>query len=628
VAEPDLVEPTIASVVGVEETGSGSLADALHERLRSRRALLVLDNFEHVTAAAPAAAALLAAAPGLKLLVTSRAVLRLSGEHDYPVPPLSLPTAGGAVEASEAVELFAQRARAARPGFALEEHARAVAEICVALDGLPLALELAAARTRVLSPEDLRDRLERRLPLLERGPADLPERQRTLRATIEWSHELLGEGERRLLARLAVFAGGWNVEAAEAVCDADLDALTSLVEQSLARRRPDGRFSMLQTVREYGLERLEALGEGEPTRARHAEHFLALAEAAEERLTGADAAQWFERLEADLDNLRAALAWTGSSGETELELRLATALRRFWHVRGHITEGRRWLDDAIGRRHAAAPEVQARALVAASALLYDEEELDRAEALLEEALALFRQAGDERAAARALSELGGIAALREDYVRASALFQETLPFFRAAGDTRALLVTLSNLASVTDLAGDHVRGRELGEETLVLARESGDRDQVTISLHNLARGALREGRREDARTLLSESVDVALELGFRSLIASCLEAFAEIWLADGDVERAARLLGASGVLLDEVGGDLGPEERAGRAATAAEIERRLGAAAVAGLTAEGARLPPSDAVSLARFATADERRTLGDVLPPIENGDPGDETED
>jgi predicted ATPase/DNA-binding SARP family transcriptional activator len=339
VRDPALVASTVAAALGAGETGAGSVETALFEHLRDQHTLLVLDNFEQVTAAAPLVAELLGAAPRLKVLVTSRGVLRVSAEHEYPVPPLPLPDPADAGDPdsllrNEAVALFVERARAVRPGFALDGEARAVVDICAALDGLPLALELAAARVKVLSPSALRDRLERRLPLLERGPADLPGRQRTMRATIDWSYDLLDEADRALFARLAVFAGGCTVEAAEAVCEADLDGLAALVDASLLRERPGGRaetrFAMLEVVREYAVERLEASGESERLRRRHAGHYADLGERAEPELTGAEAVRWLGYLEAEHDNIRAALAWAGTAGEREVELRLAGSMHYFW----------------------------------------------------------------------------------------------------------------------------------------------------------------------------------------------------------------------------------------------------------------------------------------------------------
>ena len=466
-ADPALVEPTVAAALGVEESGAGSLTEALHEHLRARQALVVLDNFEHLTAAAPVAAGLLAAAPGLKLLVTSRALLRLSGEHDYPVPPLSLP---GAATTAEERSSAARRSRSSSSGparsvatFSLEEHAPAVAEICVALDGLPLALELAAARTKVLSPEALRDRLERRLPLLERGP-----RRPSAAAADPAGHD-------RLEPRPARRGGAAAVRAPRGL-RRRLDArggrgrvrreprrahLARRAEPRAGPARGD-RFSMLQTVREYALERLDERGEADDLRRRHAQHFVDLAEAAEAELTPRS------RRVARPPRRRARqpARRSGLDRRHRRERARAAARDRLAQVLADAGPHHRGPPLARGGDRPRAParlrRLRARALAAEAALIYDEAELGRARALLEEALELFRAVEDEREAARALSELGGIAALEEDYVRASALFEETIPIFRAAGDTRALLVTLGNLASVTDLGGDHVRGRALG----------------------------------------------------------------------------------------------------------------------------------------------------------------------
>ena len=608
VRDPELVAPTVAAALDIEESGADSLGAALRAHLRECECLLVLDNFEQLTGAAPVVADLLAAAPGLKVLVTSRAVLRLSGEHDYPVPPLPLPSAAAADDAdallhNEAVALFVQRARAVRPGFALERHARAVVDVCIALDGLPLALELAAARVQVLSPEALRDRLERRLPLLDRGPADLPARQRTMRATIDWSYDLLGDEERELFARLAVFAGGCTVEAAEAVCDAELGRLESLVGMSLLRERPgaggEPRFAMLETVREYAAERLEEGGEAEAMRRRHAEHYAGLVERAEPEMTGAEAAHWLERLDAEHDNIRAALAWSGAAGGRDIELRLAASMHYFWRLRGHLTEARRWLEPALSRDGAAPAGVRARALTALSAVVDRQGEHERCVRLLEEALDLFREEGDDRRAARTLSELGGAAAIMGDLDRAAALFEETLPIFRAAEDQRAQMVTLSNLAAVANLRGDYERGRRLNEEALSLARAAGDLDQTIISLHNLGRAALAQNGGDEARRFFDESLRLGFELGYRELVATCLEGLAELACREGDLGRSARLLGAAEAVLTDMGVHLGPEEQEGYESTLATLSATLGADRLDTLRAEGAALPLDDAVALA-----------------------------
>ncbi len=608
VHDPALVAPTIGRTLGVGEGGYESLHEALQAELQERITLLVLDNFEHVLPASHLVAELLAAAPGLKVLVTSRSILRLSGEHDYPVPPLPLPDPRAAGDSATlahnpAVMLFVERASAVRPDFRLEGHERAVAEICAALDGLPLALELAAARAKVLSPEALRKRLERRLPLLVRGPSDLPGRQQTLRATIDWSYDLLDEDERRLFAALAVFAGGCTPETAESVCGGDLDTLTSLLDKSLLRRRPgsdrEERFVMLETVREYAAERLEEEGEAESLRRAHGEYFVRLAEKAEPELTGVSGAAWLERLDAEHENLRAALAWAASDGEPELALRLAVALHYFWRFRGHLTEGRRWLEGALARDGDPASPARARALMATAAIVDRQGDHEGARHLLEEALDRFRALGDRALEARALAELGGIAIVEGDYEHGAQLLEETIPLFREAGDSRALMVSLGNLASVKNLQGDRERGRALGEESLALARERSDRDQTAITLHNLGRASLVEGRPDEALAPLEESLEIAGELGYRELIAYCLGGFAEIAAAGGDHERAARLLGAAEALYDELGISLGPEEQEGHERTAALLEGELGPDLLGRLRAEGRTLELEPAIAMA-----------------------------
>lgn len=362
-ADPALVAPAIAGALGVREAAGQPPAERLKARLRDKQLLLLLDNCEHLLPAAPLVADLLAAAPGLRVLATSRAPLRLSGEREFAAPPLALPDAERPPPPEElreyaAVRLFAARAEAAQPDFRVTgENAAAVAAICRRLDGLPLALELAAARVKMLAPAALLARLDDRLALLTGGARDLPRRQQTLRGTLEWSHDLLAPHERALFARLATFAGGWTLAAAEAVAAGDapaaavLDGLTALVDQGLVQRiaGADGapRFTMLETIRGYAAERLAASGEGETVRARHADHYLALAEAAEPHLKAAREGAWLARLAADQDNLRAALAWLLARGAGARAARLAVALWYFWWVRGDLSEGRRWLD-AVG----------------------------------------------------------------------------------------------------------------------------------------------------------------------------------------------------------------------------------------------------------------------------------------
>lgn len=503
--------------------------------------------------------------------------------------------------------LFTARARAVRRDFDLRANTRAVAEICVALDGLLLALELAAARVNVLSAAALRDRLERRLPLLVAGPRDVPVRQQTLRAAIDWSYDLLGEGERELFSRLAVFAGGCSATAAGDVCGATLAALGSLVEKSLIQQRPgsdgDVRFGMLETMREYASERLREREDAELRRRAHAEHFLALAEEAEPELKGEGAAAWLARLEDEHDNFRAALGWARRAGATELELRLASALDVFLELRGHLTEGRGWLEGALSRRGEAPAPVRAKALKAAAILVLRQGDHRLARGLLEEALALYRDLGDERWVARMLANLGSVAIHEGDYERATGLFEETIPLFRAAGDDRALAVTLSNLASIAKVGGDDARARELGEEGLAVALRGGDKEAASISLHNLARAALRERRHDDAARRFADSLELGVELGYKELIAYCVEGFGELAAARREWRRAARLLGAGKSMFDALGVPVGSEEREGYEATLERLEEPLGDAALAKGAAEGRAMSPEQAVSYALEST-------------------------
>jgi predicted ATPase/class 3 adenylate cyclase len=393
--QAELFFSTVAETLGVQETGEQPLDESLKDYLKERRLLLVLDNFEQVLGAAPTVTELLAAAPGLKVLATSRAPLGLYGEHEYDVPPLSVPDVRHLPDLKvlsqyEAVRLFIERAKAAKADFEVtDESAPAVAEICVRLDGLPLAIELAAARIKMLPPNALLHRLGSSLKLLTGGARDLPERQRTLRATIEWSFALLDEGEQVLFGRLAVFSGGRTLEAIEGICDAEGDlavdtfeGVSSLLDKSLLRQEegPGGepRFVMLETVHEFAREKLKESAEAEEIKRIHAQYFLTLAEEAYTELKGANQLQWLEKLEAEHDNMRAALSWALEHKQVELALRLGSALWWFWWMRGHNSEGRRWLEQALAMDGRGSPEVRAMALAGAGALASEQGDLDRA----------------------------------------------------------------------------------------------------------------------------------------------------------------------------------------------------------------------------------------------------------
>jgi predicted ATPase/class 3 adenylate cyclase len=570
ISDPNLVISAVAQILGLRETGGRSLSETVTSSLRERQLLLLLDNFEQILPAARLVADLLAACPRLTVLVTSRAALRLRGEREYAVPPLALPdpkreTSVEVLRAYAAVALFTERAVDARASFGLiEENASTVAEICRRLDGLPLAIELAAARIKLVSPEALLHRLDRRLPLLTGGARDLPERQRTLRDTITWSYDLLDEAEQALFRRLGTFIGGCTIEAAEAVCDADgeigidvLDGIASLVDKSLLRQEdgPDGepRLTTLETIREYALEWLEASGEAAELRRRHADYCVMLAERAAPELRGHGQAACLARLEADHDNLRAALRWAIEQGEVESGLRLAGALAWFWYVHGHWTAGLGWLEAALAASDGASASTRATALDGAGFLALVLGDRLRATTLLEHGLALFRDLADARGIARSLGRLGLVARNAGAYARATALLEESLGLYRGLGDTKGIATALWQLGSVARDRGDYARATPLFAESLALYQDLGDTRGVSIALTDLGLAAHARGESERAATCLEESLALSRGLGDRRHAAEVLEALARVVRAQGQPERAAQLLGAAEALREAVG---------------------------------------------------------------------------
>ena len=572
VMNPGIVAATIAETLGLRETPGEPVEQTLRDYLRPRRLLLVLDNFEHVVAAAPLVADLLAHAPSLEVLVTSRAPLRLSGEHELPVPPLALPADDGAIGlddalASEAVRLFVERARNVRGDFTLgERNASAVAAICRRLDGLPLAIELAAARIRLLSPQAILARLDNRLSLLAGGERDRPERQQTLRAAIAWSHDLLGPEEQTLFRRLGVFAGGCTIDAAEEVTAAGmaslavLDALMVLVENSLVRQEEstagglaDPRFSMLQTIQEFAVEQLDANGEAGTIRDAHAAYFARVATAAEPHLTGASAVVWLDRLDADHDNLRAALAWLRERGHTQETVTLAGALWRFWWLRGHVSEGREELERALAATGAVDAIARAAALDAAGVLAETQGDFDRAEALHTEALALSRQAANQTGIARALGNLGVVAADRGDEAQAMTFLEESLALSRALDDAQMVATALNDLGGLAYSRGDLDRAESLLQESLALRRTSGSESEIARSLNNLGAVALHRGDDIQACRLFEESLSLYRAAGDRWGAAGVLNGLALAELRQGDAPAAAALLEESVMLFQELG---------------------------------------------------------------------------
>jgi non-specific serine/threonine protein kinase len=552
ITDPALVASAVAQSLGVRETGEVALADGLKATLQPKRLLLVVDNLEHLLPAASLIADLLGACPDLAILVTSRAVLHLSGEHVYLVPPLALPDTRrlppleelGQVEA---VRLFVDRARAARSGFALTGgNAPAAAAICARLDGLPLAIELAAARGRLLSPPALLALLDQRLRVLTGGPRDVPDRQQTMRATIAWSYDLLSPGQQRLLRRLAVFAGGWTLEAAEAVCDPDLDVfegLAALVDHSLVHQiqQTDGtvRFGMLETMREYALDQLAASGETDETRARHAHAFLRLAEALNPDIDLGSVPE--PRLVPELENLRAALTWFDEVRDVERCLQLTCEMGSLWH-QSRLREGMAWLERTFADPAAVSPALRVRALRHVASLANQIGDYDLSIACSEQSLALAREIDEPRWVLSALHSRALAAEYQGDDAEATRRFNEILTMAREQGDEVMVATMLVNLADAAYREGDFDRAMALANEALGATQPFPE--LRTIALGDIAQVVLEWGELVRAADLYAESLAMAQELGYWLGVADALSGFAGIALAIGQPERAARLLGA------------------------------------------------------------------------------------
>ena len=578
VSSPELLVPAIAEALDVRE-GERVLAEGVIEHLRERRMLLLLDNFEQILSSAPFVGDLLAAAPRLWILATSRAPLRLAAEREYPVPPFETPDAELPFEAlvkTDAVRLFAARAQAVDPEFELDTaSAPEVARVCKRLDGLPLAIELAAARAKLLAPGEILERLEREPNMLPSGPRDAPARQRTLAATIHWSFDLLGPNERQAFVRLGVFVGGCTLEAAEGVCDMTLESLAALVDNNLLRRR-EGRFLMLETVRHFAVEQLEEAG-ADDLRRRHAEWLTELAETMQARtLAGEDMTAWLDRIQPELDNIRAALAWS-LEHEPELTLRQASSLRLFWEVRGLFREGLQWIEDALPYAAGMSPQIRYRALASSGAIATRVGDLDLAQERKEEALALAREVGDDLWIARELSDLGTVAAMREEYDVASEMFEESADLFRKLDvpDAPSRLGTvLSNLGHIASQRGDYELAIAYTEEALSL--ESSHKQNAAISSYNLGSHNLQAGHLEQAHDWLGRTLILTHELGFKEVMAYALAASARLCLLEGDPARAAYLAGIADRQLADAGLLLQPSEQALFDEAKAALEQQLG----------------------------------------------------
>mgnify|MGYP001220311543 CR=1 FL=1 len=553
IRDPALVGAAIAETLGVKEEDGKPLLATLKRRLHDRQLVLILNNFEHVLDVSSLVASLLDACTELRFLVTSRISLRLAREHEYAVPPLSMPDLQNLPPLQtllqyEALALFVSRAQAAKAGFALTDgNARAVAEICYRLDGLPLAIELAAARIRLFPPQALAARLTRRLQVLAGGPRDRPARQQTLRGAVDWSYDLLGERERTLFARLAVFAGGCTLEAAEAICNAGrelgpdvLDGMASLVEHSLVQQIGEAvpRLRMLETIREYAAERLAESGAADDVGRRHAAYFLELAEEAEPELEGPDQEVWLDRLDAERDNLRAALAWLLERGEIDLAYRLAGALRGFWMLRSHSADARERLEAVPAAGSAVSPSARAKVLLGASRFAPGVEQ--RTE-ILGEALALCRATGDRRGCARALLRLSGAARAGGDFALGDKHAEESLALSRGLGDRRLVAHALQTLGWTRYYRTEFEEAAPLFEESLRIAHDLGDRHLIAAGLYPLAWIAALRGTHEEAARLAEEFLAIRRQMGDREGVSSALVTLGYVALRQGDVDRAEAL---------------------------------------------------------------------------------------
>jgi predicted ATPase/class 3 adenylate cyclase len=565
ISDPELVTLTIAQTLGVKEGNSQPLLTSLKTYLSDKHLLLLLDNFEQVVAAAPLVAELLAAAPGLKTLVTSRSPLHIYGEHEYQVPTLTLPKLPPVpplerLRQYEGVRLFIERAQAVKPDFVVtNENAPAVAEICYRLDGLPLAIELAAARVKLLPPQALLVRLSSRLRLLTGGARDLPARQQTLRGAITWSEDLLSSNERMLFARLAVFVSGCTLEAVEAICNADgslesggLDEVHALLNNSLLRQEEqvhgEPRFVMLETIREYALERLVERGEAETLRKEHAAYYLALAEVGEAKLQDTEQDEWLAQLETEHDNLRAALRRTLERQDTETALRLGAALWHFWEVHGHFTEGRRWLEQALGQNQGTTLAVRAKSFSGAGTMAWHLGDYSQAALFHQEALALYRELGDQSGMAFALNNIGAQAHDQGDFEQAAVYYAEGLDLARASGHQQTVVYILHNLGEIAQYQHDYPRARALYGESLAVSRELGNRWIIANTLMALARITHYQGDDDQATALFRESLVLLQAVGAKEGIAEWLEAWGALQGVQGHAAHAARLYGAAAAL--------------------------------------------------------------------------------
>jgi non-specific serine/threonine protein kinase len=640
VTNPELVALTIAQPLGFKEVGGKPMLEILKDNLRGKQVLIVVDNFEQVVDAAPQIAELVAAGE-LRILITSRVLLRLSREIEYAVPPLAVPADVSQILFEEllnyeAVKLFVARARQSKPNFALtEENAPSVAEICARLDGLPLAIELAAARVKILAPQAILTKLENRLKLLTGGARDLPARQQTMRGAVEWSYDLINEDEKILFRRLAVFAGGFTFEAAESVAGGQwsvvseekisnseetannnpqqlttdhrplttdiLDGITSLVDKSLliAKEQSGGemRFRMLEVVREYALESLAANNEAEAMRRSHAAYFLALGEEADPHLTGAESVKWLNHLEDEHDNLRDALRWS-LENDTEMALRLAGAMLHFWHIHGYLAEGQKWSETALNRSGDALTPARCKVLLTVARMAWLHGDYQSASKYYQESLTAGRATGDARQIAQSCRGLGILAYVESDHTAAREFFEESLASGRELDDEKLITASLISLGELERTEGNYTTARLLYEESLALRRQTNNKDALSNNLINLAAAACLEGDDAAARLYYTEALKLQNELGHKTDISHSLDGFAALAIKRGDVRNAARLAGAAERLREKVGYQIEPADRCFCDVYLAEIKTKMDEADFSALYEQGSKLKLEEAVAL------------------------------
>lgn len=592
--DPAFIPRAVAEVLGVREERGRPLIDSLRDALRSRQLLLILDTCGHlIGGCASLADRLLSSAPDLQLIATSREPLRIPGERIWPVAPLAVPDPRHFSDVEsllryDAVPLFVDRVRVNQPDFAItRQNAPAVARICSRLDGLPLAIELAAARVRLFPVHELLLRLEDSLGLLTSGHRTAPARHRTLRATIDWSYDLLSLPERLVFNRLSVFASGWTLEMAGAVIagedvepDAVLDLVGALVDKSLVmvETSPDGtvRYRLQETLRQYGRQRLAESQEEDVIRRRHADYFLDVAEAAEQELLGPDQAKWLDRLEREHANLRAALEWTLETGQIETEVRLAGAIWRFWYLSDHLDDGQPWIERAIALLRTSEPvipaSIQANALNAAAAMAAIRSQFLSALELTAESLSLFRRIGDRVGMATTLALRGAVARFQGNLDLTRECVEESLSLFRDLQDRRGIAVSLSFLATVAEQQGGYQRAESLLTESLALRRELGHTWGVAQTLLHLGSLALRQNDPERANGLLLTGLALRRELGDQPGVAATLEKLAGVAAVRGAAEQAARLGGMAAALRDLIGADVSDSPEYDRLLTEARAE--------------------------------------------------------